>query len=246
MSQSTIERSASVAARAVEVKPGAAGSSLVSPEMRQRADEWLRKFDAIYAEAGGDVSRIPWAHRKPCPSLVRWLDAREREFLRPGARVAVVGCGLGEDAALFAERGYEVVGLDACGHAVESARRLRPRMAGSFVRADVFDLPSNLMKRFDLVVEVHTLQALPPEFREPLAAGMARLLGGRGVLIAICRGRGEGEAMDPAGGPPWALTAGELSGCMASAGLGTLGPIDDFEDENRPPVRRLRGVFGRR
>ena len=55
-------------------------------------------FEAIYATAGGDASRIPWSDGIPNPALVTWLDTVGPSLVRCGARVAVVGCGLGEDA----------------------------------------------------------------------------------------------------------------------------------------------------
>jgi len=38
---------------------------------------------------------------------------------------------------------------------------------------------------------------------------------------------------------------GELEAAMAEAGLEPVRPLDDFMDDNRPPVRRLRGVYRR-
>ena len=72
------------------------------------AEVLLERFEAIYRDSDGDPARIPWAHAKPCPWLVSWLNAEAPSLVRAGARTAVVGCGLGNDAALLAERGYEV------------------------------------------------------------------------------------------------------------------------------------------
>jgi SAM-dependent methyltransferase len=176
--------------------------------------------------------------------MVAWMNRIAPACLRPGARVAVVGAGLGDDAVFLADRGYDVVGFDASAEAVAWAKRRHPGHAALFRRADVLDLPGGLMKRFDLVVEVHTLQALPPRFREELAAGLERLMCPRdGRLLVVCRGRPDAVALEEVEGPPFAFTPAELKETLSSAGLRLEGSLDDFEDDNSPPVRRLRGVF---
>ncbi|MDX2115593.1 MAG: methyltransferase domain-containing protein [Planctomycetota bacterium] len=208
--------------------------------------EWAARFDAIYREAAGDMDRVPWAHRRACPSMIAWLNAEAPALVRCGARAAVVGCGLGMDAAALVERGYDVVALDVSPTAIEWARRLHPAHADMFVQADIFDLPSRLRNRFDLVIEVHTLQALPPEYRSGIASGAASLLSPRGgILLAVCRGREPGTRVEISAGPPFALTRDELVGLMTGCGLSPVREVDEFLDENSPPVRRLRGAFRR-
>lgn len=209
------------------------------------AAEWVDRFDAIYREASGDIDRVPWAHRQPCPALVAWLNAEAPLLVRCGGRAAVVGCGLGEDACLLRERGYDVVAFDASPSAIEWARRLHPDDADMFQLADVLDLPSRLQHRFDLVVEVHTLQALPVNFRGELARGMASMLSHRGVLVAIARGREPSVPAETLAGPPFPLTSGEMGLLMEDAGLTLVRPIDDYTDDATGSARRLRGVFRR-
>ena len=206
-------------------------------------DEWLDRFDAIYEEAGIDCARIPWAHRKPNPALIAWLNVQASSLVRPGSRVAVVGCGLGRDAVALAERGYDVCAFDACANAIESAKKLSPRYAECFHRMDLRELPAKMRTRFDLVVEVHTLQSLPVPARPCLAESIASLLNHRGVLLAIARGRDDSVEASSLEGPPFPFTAGELESLFAEQGLTLDRPIDDYEDDNAPPVRRLRAVF---
>lgn len=208
-------------------------------------DDWVHVFEEIYRDSNGDAARIPWAHRRACPWLLSWLNVEAPSLVRPGARVAVVGCGLGEDAAALAERGYEVTAFDACPSAVEWAQRLHAEDRITFMQANLLELPARLLRRFDLVVEVHTLQSVPPVHRGALAQGMADLLNHHGVLLAIARGRDDSVALERVEGPPFAFTARELTSVMAQVGLSAVRAPDDFMDDNSPAVRRLRGAFRR-
>ncbi|WP_435358675.1 class I SAM-dependent methyltransferase [Haloarchaeobius sp. DFWS5] len=56
-----------------------------------------------------------------------------------GERVLDVGCGPGPDSAVFAERGYDVVGFDLTASFLDAARDAVP--AGRFARGDMRRLP---------------------------------------------------------------------------------------------------------
>jgi SAM-dependent methyltransferase len=206
-------------------------------------EEALRVVEEVYADAAGDPARIPWSHARANPALVAWLNARASGLIRCGARVAVVGCGLGHDAAALAERGYDVTAFDASAAAVEAAQRLHPTLAGNVHVADLRNLPSRWRHRFDLAVEIHTLQALPPRYREELAAGVAELIAPHGRVLAIARGREADEPLDEVKGPPFPFTREEFEGVFRAVGLTPQRAVDAFQDGNRPPVLRLRGCF---
>jgi SAM-dependent methyltransferase len=197
-------------------------------------------FETIYAEARGDRTAIPWDHGQPSPALVNWLNAVAPTLVRCGARVAVVGCGLGHDAHELVRRGYEVTAFDCSPTAVQWARRLYPACAGSFHHADLFDLPARWRHRFDLVVEVNTVQALLPEQRPAALQALGSLISPHGRLLVVCRGTRQPAALDD--GPPWPLTERELSEVTTQAGLLPEGPISAFQDGGE---LRMRAVFTR-
>ena len=207
------------------------------------ADTSPQAFEALYAQASGDASLIPWDDGHASPALVNWLNAVAPSLIRCGARVAVVGCGLGHDARELIRRGYETVGFDCSATAIAWARRLDPANAGSYVDADLFDPPHRWKRRFDLVVEVNTIQALAPDRRHATTAAIAELVAPRGHLLVICRGCETSAASDA--GPPWPMTQAELEEATALAGLVPDGPITSFDDDEDPPVRRMRALFRR-
>lgn len=227
----------------------AGGMATLAPDRQAPAkpaplDDALReRFESIYHDASGDASRLPWARLGPSPSLVNWLNAVGPSLVRCGARVAVVGCGLGEDARELMRRGYDVTAFDCSPSAIAWARDLDPQHAVSYCEADLFDPPHRWRHRFDLVVEVRTVQSLPPSRRGEVLKSLADLVGGHGHLLVIGR-RATGPVND-ADGPPWPIDPDALVAGLETAGMVAEHPVQCWEDEGTPPVARLRGLFRR-
>jgi SAM-dependent methyltransferase len=170
------------------------------------------EFEAIYAEAGDDLGSVPWAKLEPLPALVEWLDTQEPG----GGRAAlVIGSGLGDDAEELARRGWKVSAFDVSPTAIEQARKRFPETTVDYRAADLFDLPAEWRGRFDLVVEIRTLQAIPIEVRADGPAALAATVAPGGRLWAHILGRDEHLA---GGQRPWPLTPEELAG-FERAGL---------------------------
>jgi SAM-dependent methyltransferase len=102
----------------------------------------------------------------------------------PSARIVDLGCGTGSLAAVLAEGGHEVVGLDRSGEMVAAARRkaAASRLRLGLARGDVAD-PPIAAGSVDVVLCRHVLWALPD--RDAALANWTRLLrpGGRLVLV---------------------------------------------------------------
>lgn len=232
-------------AAAREVVAIAAPSAPVALADPTEVREVASTFEGVYQEACGDACRVPWHRDGANPPLVSWLNAEAPGMVRPGASAAVIGCGLGDDVCELAARGYDVLGFDVSASAVDWCKRRHPDLVDRFVQADLLSLPARLWRRFDLVVEVYTLQSLPVRLRDAAVAGAASLLRPHGTLLVACRGRIEGEPLDEGSGPPYPLTARELVALMGRNGLSPTRAVDDFHDDESPPKHRLRGAFRR-
>lgn len=213
-------------------------------EMRRFAAESLAQGDAtgwferFYQQADGDWDRVPWADRRSHPLLVAWLRTFTAAPTRK--RCLVVGCGLGDDAEALASAGFEVTGADIAPTAVAAARRRFPRSGVDYLVADILQPPPAWTAAFDLIVEIFTLQALPPEPRHAAIRAMAGLVAPGGRIFVLCRAR---DASEPPGELPWPLTRDELA-LFEAEGLRATS-VDIVLDDGTPPVRRFRAFFDR-
>src|SRR5689334_11966546 len=129
--------------------------------------EPLRWFEELYAAADRGEAVVPWADLAPNPVLVREVGALEVA----GLRTLVVGCGYGDDAAFLAQAGADVTAFDVSPSAVAHARERFADLDIRWAVASATAPPAEWAGAFDLVVEIFTLQVLPPAERE--AAGFA-------------------------------------------------------------------------
>jgi SAM-dependent methyltransferase len=185
--------------------------------------ENLRSFEEMYAAAGDDLAAVPWANLKPFPLLIEWLDGPGSGL---GGRALVIGAGYGDDAEALAARGFEVSAFDLSPTAVARTRSRFPESTVHYRVADLFDLPAEWRERFDLVVEIRTLQSLPISGRGVAAAAIAGTVapGGRLWLFALGReSHVSGETR------PWPVVPGELA-VLEAAGLAWESRREDLLD----------------
>ncbi len=171
-------------------------------------------FDRLYAEGlAGEIS-VPWDRDDPNPQLSEWAESVGLEGA--GLSAVVVGCGLGADAEFVAARGFATTGFDIAPAAIEEVQRRRPESTVDYRVEDLLALSPDLVGRFDLVVEIFTLQALPDPPRQQAAEAVVGLVRPGGRLVAVAF-RNEGSASSDQG-PPFALGRG----FMESLGSGAL------------------------
>jgi SAM-dependent methyltransferase len=174
-------------------------------------------FEPLYAAASPDATAVPWAALAPHPYVVDWLDAPV--VAPPGRRALVVGCGLGDDAAVLARRGFEVTAIDVAPTAVRWARRRFRRDPITWLALDLLDPAARrpLEGGFDLVVEVHTVPYLPGVVRDAAMHAIGGLVAPRGVLVAVTFVATDAATTTTAE-PPWPQAPSEFAAYRA-AGL---------------------------
>ena len=164
-------------------------------------------FDRIYAAARAGEVDMPWDRAVPQPLLADWAAAATPDT---GRRALVVGCGLGGDAEFVASLGLRTVAFDVSDTAIALARHRFPDSTVEYRVADLLDPPAQWSRGFDLVVEIHTVQALPRDVRARAIGNVADLVAPGGTLLVIAFA---GQA-DRAG-PPWPLTRADVDSFAA-------------------------------
>jgi 2-polyprenyl-3-methyl-5-hydroxy-6-metoxy-1,4-benzoquinol methylase len=175
-------------------------------------------FDSIYARAQDDLTTLPWTRLVPSVQLLAWLDGVEVADLT----VLVVGCGVGDDAEELARRGAKVTAFDVAPTAIALCQKRFPSSTVDYRVADLFDLPPAWTQAFDLVVEIHTVQSVPPERQSDAMRAIAGAVAPGGRLFVRCSVRDDGEPLD---GRPWFLRLRDLDSYV-NAGL----RVDAFTD----------------
>ncbi|NJN32028.1 MAG: methyltransferase domain-containing protein [Synechococcales cyanobacterium RM1_1_8] len=139
---------------------------------------WAEKYQGNY--------RPPWDLGQAAPPLKGFLDRHPE--LRPG-KTAVVGSGLGNDALLFAQRGFEVVGFDFVAAAIAAAHQaaVQADLPATFLQRDVFLLGEEFPQQFDYVVEHTCYCAIDPARRDDYVRSVHGILKPGGQFIGLFR-----------------------------------------------------------
>tara|TARA_Y100000768_G_scaffold84647_1_gene60481 strand:- start:7171 stop:7851 length:681 start_codon:yes stop_codon:yes gene_type:complete len=154
-------------------------------------------FEDLYESSDGDESMIPWSSGEPNQFLIDWMRS-----ISPNGKALVVGSGLGEDAAHLAKIGWDVTAFDLSPTAIEWSSNIYDYLGIHWRVENLLDLPDEWVGHWDLVVEVHILQAIPEGIRNPASKKLAPLLAPGGKLICIGRYESSNEYSE---GPPWPL-----------------------------------------
>lgn len=135
-------------------------------------DVYARYYDLLYAEKdyAGEVAYVDELIREVAPSAKTLLD---------------LGCGTGRHAALFASRGYDVVGIDRSETMLaDAAKRANERIR--FLHGDIGT--TNAGQMFDAVVSlfhVMSYQTRQEDLKAAFANARAHVTGG-GVFLFDC------------------------------------------------------------
>lgn len=213
--------------------------------VREIASEHYRRgdvtgwFEALYAEAAGDSSIIPWADLEPNRFFRSWAETTGLNG--EGRTALVVGCGLGDDAKYLDDLGFKVTAFDISPTAIEWARRLYGETDIKFEVKDLFDTPNSWnfsqtgearTAGFDFVLEIYTIQPLPIEMRVRLVDSIANFVNEGGTLVVVTRGREDDEVPDEL---PWPMSRRELSRFDQNGLTQTNFKVMSPDEEGEPP-----------
>lgn len=170
------------------------------------AQNW---FDNIYIRAKGDSNQVPWANMTANAYLKDWLNQRPQFGKDLKIKALVIGCGLGDDAELLAEKGFDVTAFDISSTAIDWCKQRFPNSTVNYVVADLFDLDSNQdwQRNFDFVFEARTIQSLPLSVREQVMEIIAQLVTDEGTLLVVTVTR---DTPEEPSGPPYPLSLEEV------------------------------------
>lgn len=125
-----------------------------------------------------------WDLGCPAPPLINLLASSQAP--KPG-RMAVLGCGKGQDAMLFSTAGFEVIGFDFARTAIAHAQSTAQARAltTQFLCRDIFELEAEFPKSFDYVLEHNCFCTIAPTLRSRYVEVVKSLLRPQGKLIGL-------------------------------------------------------------
>lgn len=165
----------------------------------KQASAWFEEF---YKANFLKDQCIPWAKMRPNEHLQEYLQNN-----LPQGKALVVGCGLGDDAIALSEAGFDVTAIDVSESAIAWCEERFEGYGVEFKVQDIFELPPEMIGKYDFVFESLTIQSLPLIFRDKVITAIASLLSPEGRLLVVANGKNAGEKYQ---GPPWPLEVNEV------------------------------------
>jgi methyl halide transferase len=125
-----------------------------------------------------------WDLGCPAPPLINLLNSPQAP--KPG-RIAVLGCGTGQDAMLFSTKGFDVVAFDFAPTAIQRAAATAQTrgLTTQFYQRNIFALEAPFQQSFDYVLEHSCFCAIDPSLRSQYVQVVKDLLKPNGQLIAL-------------------------------------------------------------
>jgi len=133
-------------------------------------------FDTVYQ------GTPPWDIGRPQKAFVDLAAAGEVT-----GSVLDVGCGTGEHALFFAERGHEVLGIDTSSLAIRKAKEKAAArgLRAQFLVWNALDL-AGLKRTFDTVIDSGFFHVLSDEDRPVFVKSLATVLAPGGNYFMLC------------------------------------------------------------
>ena len=171
-------------------------------------------FEPLYASSDTNGEGVPWANMDTHPSFGRWLTKNPVEG--DGKSALVVGCGMGDDAIELEALGFQVTAFDVSETAIKFCKERFPQSKVEFLRADLLENLPQWRQQYDFVLEIFTVQALPPKYEKELIQNISDFVAPDGQLLVIAEVGKEERSFES--GPPWLLTSQHIDS-FVSCGL---------------------------
>ena len=136
----------------------------------------------------------------------------EENMLQPGSLI-IPGCGQGHEVIYFAERGFQVTGVDYTSGAVGLLQKnLKSKnLNGKILHQNFFKLDRTHDQAYDNMLEQTFFCAIHKDQRSAYVETVSRILKPGGMLFGLFYETGEG------GGPPFNTTKTDIQNHFASA-----------------------------
>lgn len=158
-------------------------------------------FEKLYSEANEDGEGIPWANMAPHPVFKNWISKNPNTH--KGKTALVIGCGMGDDAIELESQGFKVTAFDVSNSAIELCKTRFPNAKVEFIQADLLKGIPDWNRKFDFVLEIYTIQALPPKYEKTLIKHISDFVADKGKLLVITETHQGKRVFE--NGPPWLL-----------------------------------------
>ncbi len=158
-------------------------------------------FETLYANSSTKGEGVPWADLKEHEDLHTFFELNPMDTA--GKKALVVGGGMGDDALYLEKLGFDVTAIDISSSAITFCKERFHNSNIDFHVADLFDKLRHLEAQFDFVVEIYTIQALPPTHQKEIATNITKLLAPNGKLLLISYMQESIGQLNE--GPPWPL-----------------------------------------
>lgn len=177
-------------------------------------------FESMYS------AKAPWDIGRP-----------QKEFLaiahQVRGSVLDAGCGTGENALYFAQRGHDVLGIDFLEFPIREAQRKSQErtIRAEFLQMDALTLTS-CDRRFDSLIDSGLFHCFSDEDRIQYVAGLAHVLHSGGRLFLMCFSDEEPGTMGPR-----RISKADIE--AAFAGGWTIESIEPRRFETRPDFTEM-------
>jgi SAM-dependent methyltransferase len=141
-----------------------------------------RQMDKIYSDV--PLDQIPWNAPTPPDILQQAIEAN----VPKNGKIIDLGCGTGNYVIWFAQKGYEVTGVDISKNAIEIAKQSASavRSRCKFIVADVTQSQPGLRAMFDLAYDWELLHHIFPEDRDIYIKNISHMLRPKGKYLSVC------------------------------------------------------------